>query len=186
MEVFVIMSGEIKVIRINQENLYVKREGKYLLVYEDKACLSPLRYKGKINIPLFYKIALYTKARRSYKSLLTEFFDELKSEDINRIKSRESLKKAGSACGRYGGGLTAFLLGIFCRYYDKHPRNINVVGTRCENCKNKDISICGSRVSCEDIYGCGKGVFSPLDAEFNVEDIPKLRIEIETEKFKEP
>jgi len=176
------MSGEIKVIRLGQENLYVKRDGMYLLIYESDACLS-IRYK--INIPLFYRIALYTKTRRTYKSLLTEFYDELTAEGICRFRSRESLKRAGTACGK-SGGLTAFFLGIFCRYYDKHPRSINVVHFGCDTCRNKDISVCGNLSKCGDYYGCGKGVLIPLDAGFNVEEIPKLRVEIESENFEKP
>ena len=185
MEVFFIMSGEIKVIRTKGGNCYVKREGKYLLVYKDKACLSRT---DKINIPLFHRIALYTKTRRSYKNLLTEFFDELKVAGINRFHSRETLKNAGRACGNCGGGSTAFLLGIFCRYYDKLPRNINVVHAGCEKCKNKDISVCEKRKrsSCEDHFGCGKEVGGPLEIGFKVKNIPKMRAEIESEDFKKP
>jgi hypothetical protein len=183
MEVFVIMSGEIKVIRTSTENLYVKREGNYLLAYKDKACLSTIK---KINISLFHRIALYTTTRRSYKSLLTKFFDELKVASLNSFHSRETLKNAGRACGSCGGGGTAYWLGIFCQYYDKLPRNINVVRACCEKCKNKEISVCGSRSNCRDYFGCGDGVLAPLKTGFNVKNIPKMRVEIESEDFKKP
>jgi len=167
----------------NLETHYIKRDGNFLYTYKDKDCSL---INCKINISLFYRIALYTSIRRTYKSLLVAFFDELKSEGIIRFKSRESLERATQACGSCGGGATAWMLGLFCRYYGKLPRNINVVYVACANCKNEDLSACGKKKICGEYYGCGKGVPSPLDSGFKVSDIPRLREEIKVEVFQEP
>jgi hypothetical protein len=165
------------------EKLYVKRDGKFLYTYEDKACLSRDR---KINMPLYYEIACYTSIRRSYKDLITEFFDELSFENIKGFfKSRESLKRAGRGCGRVGGEV-AFCLGIYCLCRGQHPRNINVVHAPCAICRNDDPLVCGKKKICGKYYGCGNGVLSPLNSKFNINDIPIIRAKIRTENFLEP
>jgi hypothetical protein len=179
------MKSGIEKIRAKTGICYVKHEGNYLCIYRDSACQS-INSRSKINIPLFYRIALYTSIRRSYKSVLQEFFDELKSEGIIRFKSRESLARACRGCGTWGGSGTAYLLGIFCRYYDKFPRNINVVYAVCAKCKNNDLSACGTKRACGDYYGCGEGVLSPLEPEFNIGNISAMRAEIPSETFINP
>jgi len=177
------MKENITELRVNRGTCYIKREGNFLHVYNDKVSVSLDRHDSRIKIPLFYQIALYTKERRSYKSVLRKFFDELKAEGILSIKSRETLERAGRACGSCGGGGTAWLLGVFCRYYRKIPRNINVVKAVCEKCKS---STCGNKIACGNYYGCGDGVLSPLERGFKVKDIPILREEIKVEDFPKP
>jgi hypothetical protein len=164
---------------------YVRHEGKYLVVYKDAGCTSDF---SRINIPLFYKIALYTVERRSYKNIIRRFYEELKDEGIRGMfKTRETMEKAGMAFGKPGGRV-AFLVGILCRYFGKLPRNVNVVHSNCEWCKNTDISLCGKKSRCGEYYGCGGGVTCPMPTRtrFNVDDIPKIREEIKKEIFLEP
>jgi len=174
------MNEIVTELRTNIETCYIRQEGLFLGVYNNRGCLS---FKYRINIRLFYMIALYTSVRRSYKRILQEFFDGLKEEGINHFRSRETLARACNGCGRHGGSATAYRLGLFCRYYGKLPRNINVVLSACENCTP---SACGSKNVCGDYFGCGEGVLSPLESGFNVGDIPRLREEIRTEEFPEP
>jgi hypothetical protein len=158
---------------------YLKQEGSYINVYYDNEGKRDLEYK--INIPLFCEIALFTSVRKSYKNVMREFFDQLKKENIPYFfTTREDLEHATQACGRPGGKI-AYLLGLFCRYYDKLPRNVNVVWQCCENCNS--IERCGRVKNCGDHYGCGDGVSVPLDPSFKIETIPDIRMAIKTEKI---
>jgi len=177
------MENNVKEMLTNKGICYLKKDGKYLNIYHDRECKIQADAK-RLNIPLFYKIAIYTTDKKSYKSVIREYFDDLKHENIrNFFDSRNSLENATQACGKPGGRI-AYLLGLFCRYYDKLPRNINIVWQRCENCIN--INQCGKKEKCGKYYGCGKGVFIPLDPKFNIETIPELRKKIKTEIFECP
>jgi hypothetical protein len=158
---------------------YLKQEGSYINVYD--ASEGKKYPEDRINIPLFYEIALFASCRRSYKSVMLKFFDRLRGENIPYFfTTRESLESATQACGRPGGHI-AYLLGLFCRYYDKRPRNVNVVWQRCEDCNNDR---CGQQEKCGDYYGCGDGVIVPLDpSALNIETIPAIRRAIRTEIF---
>jgi hypothetical protein len=164
---------------VDMDKCYVGREGNDLVIYKDTGYIY-----GRINIPLFYAIARYTVERRTYKDVLTEFYDGLTNERVISI-TLPALKNAGTACGKLGGRV-AFLLGIFCRYYDKLPRSVNFVGGNCEKCKNEDTSTCGKKSACGEYYGCGDGVTCPMGKEFKVGDIPEIRAKIKSEAFPDP
>jgi hypothetical protein len=136
---------------------YLKQEGAYINVYGDSE--GKQRPEDRINIPLFHEVALFASHRRSYKNVMRAFFDQLQGENIpNFFTTRENLENATQACGKPGGHI-AYLLGLFCRYYDKLPRNVNIVWTSCENCGGA--TKCGNQKRCGDYYGCGNGVTCP-------------------------
>jgi len=160
--------------------LYMKQVGRYINVYSDKDMEGDIQYK--INIPLFHKIALFATRRRAYKTVLSAFFEELRHENIRGLfATREDLERATQACGAPGGRV-AFLLGLFCRYYGKLPRNVNFVKSNCENC-NRYLEKCGELSKCGDYYGCGDGVLIPMDNAFDAKAIPKIRRSIASEVF---
>jgi len=162
-----------------KENYYIKKEGNILNVYLDKEAKGLIRHH--INISLFHEIALYTTERKSYKKIMLKFYDKLNKENLKWFfKSKQSLENAGTAAGRIGGKV-AFLLGLFCRYYNKLPRNINFVWRKCERCNG--FSNCGKLSKCGDFYGCGKGVIRPLEPNFNVNTIPEIRRKIKYENL---
>jgi hypothetical protein len=178
------MNTEVVELAIQKEpwKVRIRQEGIYLHVDCDQEIKGG--FKHKINIPLFHRIALFTSERRSYKSILWEFYDELRTENIpGFFITREALEKATQACG-IPGGRVAFLLGLFCRYYKKLPRNVNVVHANCEKCKRT--TGCSEYKKCDTHYGCGSGVRIPLDPSFNVEKIPEIRRGIDTEIFPLP
>ena len=90
------------------------------------------------------------------------------------------MRHHGTGAGK-AGGIIAFLLGLFCRFYKILPRNINFVWYNCERC-NSD-SKCGHLSKCGERYGCGNGVTRPLEPNFNVYMIPKIRKKILEEKL---
>ena len=176
------MSNEVIEILTKKGKCRMKQDGQYIDVDCDWGS------QRRINIPLFHRIALFTSEKRGYKTLLTRFFDDLQSEGIECFfKTRESLQKGGRNCGKVGGDV-AFSLGLFCRYYDKLPRNVNVVSSECEECSGHKEK-CGTLKRCskrDGYYGCGKNVFVPLDHDFDVKRIPHIRGSISTEIFPYP
>jgi hypothetical protein len=177
------MKNDMVELLIQDGTCCLKREGEYIFVEDCRNEEEPKTHK--INISLFYKIALFTSERRSYKTVIRKFFDELQEENIpSFFATRESLENATQACGKPGGRI-AFLLGLFCRYYGKLPRNVNVVLQLCEECSNT--TLCGRQQKCGDFYGCGNGVSVPLDPRsFKLSDIPQIRADIKTESFPNP
>lgn len=174
----------IKMIQTQNDVYYLKHEGEYLNAFYDKEAKGNILHS--INMGLLYRIAVYTSVRRSYKAILLKFYDDLfgefKKGNLRQFfQSKENLENAGRAVGK-PGGYVAFLLGLFCRYYNKNPRNINFVYYSCEKCRN-DKAECGTLDKCGDYYGCGKGVSWPLAPGFDIKTIPGLRKNIEMEKF---
>jgi hypothetical protein len=177
------MNSDIVEIYCQNEKCYIKHEGQYLNIKRIKNTNET--EKDRINIPLFYKIACFTSVKRSYKTVMPEFFNELKKENIKYFfRTKEDLENATQACGKPGGHI-AYLLGLFCRYYNKLPRNVNIVWACCENCRS-NISKCGKLKNCGNYFGCGDGVIIPLEPVFNIDTIPNIRRSIETEVFPEP
>jgi hypothetical protein len=116
---------------------------------------------------------------------LLKFYDDLKHENIRAFpRSKENLENATQAVGKPGGRV-AFLLGLFCRFYNKLPRNVNIVWSVCEKCQSYHAH-CGNLNKCGDFYGCGDGVLIPLDPVFNKNEIPSIRKKIEKEEFSCP
>jgi len=166
-------------VSINTGKCSMRKEMNNILVDDFRENIGFQQHK--INIPLFTKIACFTSVRRSYKNIMLQFYDELKNENIKGFfASKRDLENATQACGTPGGRI-AFLLGLFCRYYNKLPRNVNVVLSSCEKCIHNSSSNCGKLVKCGDYYGCGKGVSIPLDPSFNIASIPEIRIGIQKE-----
>jgi len=86
-------------------DLPMNRVGTYLFVYQD-GTTENIWYK--INMPLFYRIAIFTSIKMSYQILVSEFYDELGdelNEKTRRLlpKTRESIKTSKTNCGKTGG-----------------------------------------------------------------------------------
>jgi hypothetical protein len=176
------MSDSEITLQVKGGGCHLKQEGDYLFV--DDLQREKLHRPHRISISLFHRIALFTDERRSYKNVMREFFDELQKQNIEGFfASRESLERATMAVGRPGGRI-AFLLGMFCRYYGKLPRNVNMVQQACERCNNN--KNCGSHTKCGPYYGCGEGVTVPLAPGFDIKTIPELRKRIKNEEFLYP
>jgi hypothetical protein len=175
------MNNDVREILIHDGKCCIKKEGKYLEADAGEKLKG--KQKHRINIPLFYEIARFTSVRRSYKNVMQEFFDQLQHENIQGFfTTRENLERATMGVGKPGGHI-AFMLGLFCRYYGKLPRNVNIVHANCENCGSIN---CGNLTKCGYCFGCGSGVLNPLDPSFRLKMIPETRRAIKGELFSAP